>query len=110
MLHPFRETFLSIHHLKAKARGGTRKPNNCLKLWRDNHSFWHILFNNSTLDEIISKLSQHKCKFIEDVFMEPRKYYAYQFLFKDKSIENVLKLLKRIRRMKKSLGVRMTKR
>lgn len=102
-MHPRRNTFMTVHHLVAKTRNGTRKPSNCLRLWRDRHTAYHLLFNNDTLDEIISKLTQHPCKFTEYVITNKKRYQAYELLFRNKHVSEIIEILKRVRRIKKKL-------
>lgn len=103
MMHPKRNTFMTVHHLTCKSRGGTRKPSNSLRIWRDKHTAWHLLFHNHTLDEIIAKLNQHPCKFLESVLYNPKRYQAYVLLWRNQPVEHIVNVLKRVRRFKKKL-------
>lgn len=49
---------MSRHHLTPKSRGGSWSMDNILKLWRDRHDAWHLLFGNMTLSEIIVALTR----------------------------------------------------
>lgn len=102
-LHPFRNTYMTVHHLKAKARGGTRKPSNSLRIWRDRHTAYHILFHNDTLDEIISKLVSNPCKFTTNVLANDKRYQAYRLLWRNQPVTHIVKVLKRLSRIKKNL-------
>jgi hypothetical protein len=44
------------HHILAKARGGTRHPNNILRLDERRHQAFHFLFGNRTLKEAAAVL------------------------------------------------------
>jgi hypothetical protein len=103
-LHPFRDTFMTVHHLRAKTRGGVKKPNNSLRIWRDKHTAWHILFHNDTLDEIISKMSMNLYKFTRYILEDDKRYQAYRLLWRNQPLVHVLQILKRLRRIKKNLG------
>lgn len=92
--HPFRDTFLTTHHLKPKIRllPHTYSPQNKLKLWRDRHNLWHKWFKVLTLREIINQW---------DSF---RMYYntpEWKLLFHDLSFREANKLLKRVARIKR---------
>jgi len=89
-----KDTFLTKHHLIPKARNlkGTYKAKNILMLWRDNHNYWHILFHNLTIQEILRNWK--RLKFNENVFKK---------LFKEKTKDEAYKLLLRMYQIKKSL-------
>lgn len=49
------------HHLTSKRRlrqGAKRLPRNRIRLRRDKHNAWHLLFGHMTLDEIIATLER----------------------------------------------------
>jgi len=52
--------FTTEHHLKPRSRGGESIGSNLLLLDAYRHSAWHLLFNNMTLDEVISLLIKLK--------------------------------------------------
>lgn len=62
--HPKTGHCLSRHHLIPKSRKKDQKKireiKYVLKLWRDRHNYWHFLFKNMTLDEIIETLKRVK--------------------------------------------------
>ena len=91
--HPFRDTFLTKHHIRPKIRGGILSPDNTLKIWYDKHQAYHRLFGTLVLDEIISWLKR-------DV------YYSVQdwtIVFGSKTPVEAVSLLIRVRRIKRSL-------
>lgn len=94
-LHPFRDTFLSRHHLTPKCRKGTNKPSNILMLWRDKHDCWHRLFYTMTLDEIINSLPTQYSRYLnkED----------WKILFGNKSKKEVRDILWRIKKIKRNV-------
>lgn len=96
--HPTRKTYLSKHHLLPKQRGGHLSPCNTLRLWRDKHDAWHYVFGQLNLDEIIHALFARYRTVIKT-----SKTKQWKFLFKGKSIKKVIALLKRIRKIKRSL-------
>lgn len=103
MMHPKRNTHLTTHHILAKSRGGTKHPSNSLRIWRDKHNEWHVLHHNDTIDDIISKLNQHPCKFLQSVLYDKRRYQAYAMLWRNQPVEHIIAVLKRVRRFKKKL-------
>jgi hypothetical protein len=46
------------HHLRPKARGGTKEPSNLLLLKVERHTEWHKIFGLSDLQEIIALLQR----------------------------------------------------
>lgn len=47
------------HHLIPKSRGGTNRPENLLTLnWEEHHQYWHKLFGNRTIEEVIEVLQR----------------------------------------------------
>ena len=43
---------MSNHHKRSRSRGGLDIPENILRLPRNFHDSWHLLFNNLTIQEI----------------------------------------------------------
>jgi hypothetical protein len=97
--HPKRGTHMSRHHLVPKIRGGHLVPSNTLRLWRDNHNFWHQLFNNRTLPEVITFLHNYRSQELKRKYESP----AWKKLFGDKTLKEVIIILKRIKRIKSKL-------
>lgn len=94
--HPFRDTFLTIHHLKPKVRlfSHTYSPQNKLMLWRDKHNIWHIFFKVLTLQEIINQWNSFE------------RYYntsEWKLLFHNLSFKEAKNLLKRVARIKRNI-------
>jgi hypothetical protein len=50
----------SRHHLRPRSRGGTDRPSNILMIGIERHQYWHQVFGNRTLDEIIALLTRVK--------------------------------------------------
>ena len=48
------------HHLTPKSRGGDMSPQNLLTIDIDRHIFWHKMFGNKTLEEVIDLLIRLK--------------------------------------------------
>lgn len=46
------------HHLKPKSRGGQATDSNLLWIKIERHYFWHKVFGNLTLDEVIKLLQR----------------------------------------------------
>lgn len=46
----------NFHHLRPKSRGGSMSDSNLLLIYRDKHAYWHRLFGNKTLEEVIALL------------------------------------------------------
>ena len=44
------------HHLTPKSRGGKSTEANLIWIRIDRHRFWHAIFGNMTLDEVINLL------------------------------------------------------
>lgn len=92
--HPFRNTFLTKHHILAKIRGGVGSKRNLIKLWRDKHNAYHIIFHNDTFREALAKLN---------IYYKKHKYSKeWKLLFKDLTIDEIRKLLQRVIKIKKS--------
>ena len=94
IIHPFRDTFLSRHHMLPKVRKlkGSGRPENILMLWRDRHNVFHEIFGNFTFMEIISNWNK---------FQKHWGTKKWKFLFHDLSEKEARNLLKRTYRMKK---------
>ena len=51
------------HHLTPRSRGGDESEENLFLLKLDRHFYWHKLFGNKTLEEVISLLQRvHQAK------------------------------------------------
>jgi hypothetical protein len=51
------------HHLTPRSRGGDESVENLFLLKLDRHFYWHKLFGNKTLEEVISLLQRvHRAK------------------------------------------------
>ena len=51
------------HHLTPRSRGGDESEENLFLLKLDRHFYWHKLFGNKTLEEVISLLQRvHRAK------------------------------------------------
>ena len=48
------------HHLRPKSRGGKKVTSNLLTIDIDKHRYWHAVFGNRTLEEIINVLQKLK--------------------------------------------------
>ena len=48
------------HHLIPRSRGGANLPNNLLTIGIERHEYWHKVFGNRTLDEVIRLLTRLK--------------------------------------------------
>ena len=58
------------HHLTPRSRGGDNSPQNLLLLSLDKHFYWHKLFSNLSLEEVIVLLLRvhsikHRCAYKE---------------------------------------------
>jgi ubiquinone biosynthesis protein Coq4 len=96
VLHPFRNTFLTKHHLYPKSRKLKQSydPKFMLKLWRDKHDCFHFIFLNATIDEIISEWYKYKRLY---------KSNAWKFLFNNLDFDESRKLLARMLRIKQKM-------
>jgi len=92
--HPYRNTFLSKHHLLAVKRGGSKTPSNILLLWYDKHCAWHRLFGLMRLCEIINVIKSPKW------FLFDSKRDSWELLFGYKTKWEVVDLLRRLQRAK----------
>lgn len=93
--HPHRETTLSRHHILNKIRGGTMCPKNILRLWRDKHNCWHYIFKDRTIDEIMYTMSTYY-----DHYSQTDEW---RVLFKDLPLLQIVRLLERTMKIKRSL-------
>lgn len=93
--HHTRDTFLTKHHLRPRSRGGSNSPKNLVMIWRDKHDSLHLLFGNSTLDEILQILlkgTKHIGKHVGG------KHWI--LLFGNKNLIEAYRLLKRVQSIK----------
>lgn len=67
-------------------------------LWRDNHDCWHCIFDNKTLVETISFLHNSS----NELKRKTQSKY-WKKLFKEKSIKEIVSILKRVKRIKSKL-------
>ena len=51
-----RSGWTNKHHIRAKARGGTRKPSNLILLDENRHAAYHLLFGNRDFREAANLL------------------------------------------------------
>ncbi len=51
---------MNRHHLKPKARGGKDKEHNLAVIHIERHCYWHKVFGNKTLEEVIELLQRYK--------------------------------------------------
>jgi hypothetical protein len=94
IMHPFRDTFLSKHHIINRFRGGTSKPSNILKLWRDKHYCWHTIFHNYSIREIV--INWERFRFY-------RERPQWKMIFHNLNPDEAKKLLQRVARIKRKL-------
>lgn len=86
----------TVHHLVPRIRirdyYGDRLflPKNKLKLWSAKHAFWHQLFGNRSINEIIRYLARVKKDNI-------RELLAWEIVFKQKTFKQARLLLIRVR-------------
>lgn len=92
--HPFRDTFLTRHHITAKFYGGTGHPSNILKLWEDKHRAWHQIFGLHKLPHIIDNFY---------LFRFYNKRPQWKLIFGNRTDFACMSLLRRVLRMKNSL-------
>jgi len=93
--HPHRDTHLSRHHICNKIRGGTMCPKNILRLWRDKHNYWHQIFKDRTIDEIMYNMGFYH--------YHHGQTEAWKFLFKNLPLLEVVRLLERTMKIKRSI-------
>ncbi len=93
--HPKRKVHLSRHHLTCKQRFGRTIPSNILMLWRDSHDYWHMLFGNRTLDEILCFLLNNSRE-----LQRKKKTPTWKKLFKEKTELHVYRILRRVKKIK----------
>lgn len=85
------------HHLIPKDRGGIGNPQNMLQFDINRHIIWHRLFGPMTLEEVVAfckklDLELGSLTLIERIYWE--------FLFKKKSPEDVVRLLSKLKELK----------
>ena len=93
--HRSRDTYMSKHHLIAKSLGGCKKEHNLLRLWRDSHNSWHVIFDNETLTSILDILLHGKRNI--------GKYVGgkhWKMLFGNRTLIEAYILLKRVHSLK----------
>ena len=95
VLHPFKKgVFLTRHHIVNRSKHGTSVPSNILKIWSDRHVAFHEIFSSHTINRIIDNFY---------LFRFYRKRPQWKLLFGDKTDDEIIKVLKRLSRMKKSI-------
>lgn len=57
---------LTIHHLVTKSHGGNNNPFNLSYVPEDRHRWWHCLFRDWTIEQIVEEINKHWI---------PRNYY-----------------------------------
>ena len=90
--HPFRDTFLTRHHIINKKNSGKTKPDNILMLWRDKHTAFHDLFKNSSLREIIQNWNRYQLSTTR---------WQWKLVFHNLTFEEAKKLLQRVWKIKR---------
>lgn len=78
--------------------GGSSEPYNLLLFDSNREKAWHLIFRNLSFYEAGTKLLNWKLELTEE---EAKAWY---FLFKDKTEEEVARLLLRVDRMKRKRG------
>jgi len=96
--HPFRDTYLSKHHLLSKHRNGCNRPENICYLWRDKHDAWHVLYRHKTVQEILN-LTHLEIRGRKTPLRKWHQPWAWETLWGNKSKEQVVKILKRFSRL-----------
>lgn len=51
------------HHRKPKSLGGSDEPSNLVRVTKEKHQAWHLLFANSTPDEI--------ARIVNEIWLDP---------------------------------------
>lgn len=97
IVHPKNDSdFLSRHHcyplFRMKKQGAPKVKHRKLtiRLWRTKHTFWHYLFYNATIDEVIYRLSWDNSIYQNPNY--PKVFHCNRFV--------ALEILKRIKRIK----------
>lgn len=85
-----------VHHIKPKSRKGKDNPSNLIRLDRERHIAWHLVFGLMTFEEVILFLQQRPRQKIN--LSQGRAYY---FLFGHKTFRETAKLLKRALRFQR---------
>lgn len=86
------------HHWTPQSRFGKSTKKNISWLYRKKHNSWHYLFLHLTLEEVIQYLLHN------GVYLKRNNQRDWQIIFKDKSVGEVINLLKRLQRIKNSQG------
>lgn len=79
-----KETAENIHHILARANGGSNNKNNKIKLFHYIHSALHTLFGNQNLIQKIEKLYH-----IEDTALEEELKIELEKLIKKRKDRNI---------------------
>jgi hypothetical protein len=53
------KTRLSKHHLRPKSLGGTNDPDNISLVPSNRHNWWHALFENKSVEQIVEDINRH---------------------------------------------------
>ncbi len=88
---------LTKHHIRCKMRGGILSPDNTLKLWSHRHLAWHKLFRQCTIWEVCHNIQ---------LYVYAKTTPEWKLLFKNKSFEQISKVLHRLMTMKTQLANR----
>lgn len=94
--HPFKEDFLTRHHCYPTSRmksGSLPKKVNThltIKIWREKHDYWHLLFKDATIDEVIHRLCF-------DPMIKFNQYYHYIFKCHPYDAARILRRIKDIK-------------
>lgn len=109
--HQFKERagFSDYHHLRPRHGGGQSIASNLLKLDAYRHDAWHLFFKNMTLNETINLISRKNFKNIQAIIasfsnkvgIDECMNNAWFLLFGDQSIEKIIRLLIRVKRIKR---------
>lgn len=99
--HPFRNTFLTRHHLKSSKRGGIKEKKNLVCIWWDKHCAWHNLYDHFTLGEIIG-LMELELRGMNTVLSKRHDNASWTILWRRKDMGQAMSLLKRFRKIKNS--------
>lgn len=92
------------HHRKPKSLGGRRTKENTSIVPRREHAAWHKLFDNYSAQFILEKLKVYLVIFsavategeLSGAGMISKQRLAWEILFRDKNIEEVLELINRV--------------
>jgi hypothetical protein len=100
MKHPFRETFMTRHHSVPISRMPHKEKLFLLRIWRDKHNAFHVLYRNLTFGEIIV-LTKVNMKWGGTVLEKWYSARAWKALWGNKSKKQVYDILQRTRKMKR---------